>query len=540
MLRRLMERLVSNRRAEWDYVIVGGGTAGCVLAARLTERHESRVLLLEAGSEYARVLSVPLAGLRRTVAFSWKYFTVQQPGLARRRISFPFGKVLGGSSSTNGMMFYRGARASYDRWAELGNTGWSFSDLLPYFRKSETWEHGASEFHGDHGPVHVSTPRHRAPFSVAFVEACREQGIPYTEDLNGAQDEGTGFYAVMQRRGRRASAASAYLAPARHRAGLCVETGAIVRKLLIDGSRVAAVEFQDREGGVKSVSASREVILSAGPLNSPKLLMLSGIGPADQLRGIGLRVHHHLPGVGGNLLDHVRIPVLYESHRRSPADMVYWIPAALDYALRRKGVLSSNCCESGAVVRSTPDLRIPDLQFVTHFQSPFYPGVVDLQFGLRGSSVPGTVRAVSTDPMAPPSIDPNYFASGFDTEVAIRGVRLAREIARSSALRRFPLGKEIMPGPDIETDDEIEAYCRATADTAFHAVGTCRMGHDSLAVVDDRLRVHGLENLRVVDASVMPDIPNGNTCAAVLMIAEKAADLIHHAGHGDGVRTDAA
>lgn len=529
---------MSDRRREWDYIIVGGGTAGCVLAARLTERRGSRVLLLEAGSEYAQVLSVPLVGMRRSVAFSWKYSTVQQPGLSRRRISFPYGKVLGGSSSTNGMMYYRGAQASYDQWCELGNTGWSFADVLPYFRKCETWEHGASEFHGDSGPVHVSTPRHLAPFSTAFVDACKQQGIPYTADFNGPQDEGTGFYAVMQRRGRRASAASAYLAPARHREGLRVETGALVRKLLIDGSRVAAVEFQDRQGRVQNVSASHEVILSAGPLNSPKLLMLSGVGPADYLRGVGLRVQHHLPGVGNNLLDHLRIPVLYESPRRSPGDMVYWIPAALDYAFRRKGVLTSNCCESGAVVRSSPGVRIPDLQFVAHFQSPLRPGVVDLQFGLRGGSVPGTVRAVSADPMASPSIDPNYFASDIDIEVAIRGLRLAREIAQSSGFRRFPLGKEILPGPDIKTDDEIGAYCRATADTSFHAVGTCRMGHDSLAVVDDQLRVHGLDNLRIVDASIMPDIPNGNTCATVLMIAEKAADLIKDAG--DGGSRDAA
>jgi choline dehydrogenase len=429
------------------------------------------------------------------------------------------------------MMFYRGARASYDRWAELGNSGWSFSDLLPYFRKSETWEHGASEFHGGDGPVHVSMPRHRAPFSTAFVEGCREQGIPYSEDLNGRQDEGTGFYAVMQRGGRRSSAASAYLAPVRNRANLRVETGAIVNRLVLDGSRVIAVELQDREGGLQRVSASREVILSAGPLNSPKLLMLSGVGPAGHLRGLGIPVHQDLPGVGSHLLDHVRIPVLYESKRRSPADVVHWIPAGLDYAFRRRGVLTSNCCESGAVVRSSADVRIPDIQFVTHFQSPFQRGAVDLQFGLRGSSVPGTVRLTSADPTAPPAIDPNYLASEADIEIAVRGARLAREIARSTALQRFPLGREILPGDGVQTDAELEAYCRAAADTAFHAVGTCRMGNDPMAVVDDRLRVHGLDNLRIVDASIMPDIPNANTCATVLMIAEKAADLISSPGN---------
>lgn len=517
---------MSDGRREWDYVIVGGGTAGCVLAARLTERPGTRVLLLEAGGEYAQVLSVPLVGLRRSVAFSWKYWTVQQPGLSGRRISFPYGKVLGGSSSTNGMMYYRGARAGYDRWSELGNAGWSFADVLPYFRKCETWEHGASKFHGDSGPVHVSSPRHVAPFSTAFVEACKEHGIPYTEDFNGPQDEGTGFYAIMEGGGRRSSAAPAYLAPARHRDELRVETGVLVHKLLIDGSRVTAVEFRDRSGEVQHVTASREVILSAGPLNSAKLLMLSGVGPADHLRGVGLRLHHHLPGVGNNLHDHLRIPVLYESPQRSPGDVRYWIPAALDYAFRRKGVLTSNCCESGAVVRSSPGVRIPDLQFVSHFQSALHPGVVDLQFGLRGSSTGGTVRVTSADPLAPPSIDPNYFAADIDIEVAVRGLRLAREIARSPGFRDFPLGKEILPGPGAKSDDEIAAHCRATADTSFHAVGTCRMGNDPLAVVDDQLRVHGLDNLRVVDASIMPEIPNGNTCATVLMIAEKAGDLI--------------
>lgn len=529
---------MSDRRREWDYIIVGGGTAGCVLAARLTERRGSRVLLLEAGSEYARVLSVPLLGLQRTAAFSWQYATVQQRGLSQRRISFPLGKVLGGSSSTNAMMYYRGTRASYDRWCELGNIGWSSADLLPYFRKCESWEHGASEFHGDSGPVHVSMPRHQAPFSTAFVEACTELGIPYTEDFNGPRDEGTGFYAVMQWRGRRWGAAPAYLGPARHRDGLRVETGAVVRRLLIDGSRVTAVEFQDQEGSVHRVAAAREVILSAGPVNSPKLLMLSGVGPADYLRGIGVAVHHDLPGVGGNLLDHVRMPVLYESHRRSPANPANWIPAAFDYAFRRRGVLASNCCESGAVVRSSPRVRAPDLQFVTHFQTSLRPGAVDLECNLRGSSVPGTVRAVSPDPMAFPAIDPNYFASDVDIETAIRGVRLAREIARQPGWRSFPLGKETLPGPDIQTDAEIAAYCRAMATTSFHPVGTCRIGHDPLAVVDNRLRVRGLDNVRIVDASIMPDIPNANTCATVLMIAEKAADLIAHAV--DGAGADAA
>jgi choline dehydrogenase-like flavoprotein len=517
---------------DWDYIIVGGGTAGCVMAARLTEQHGLRVLLLEAGGEYSKILSVPLVGLRKTTALSWKYFTTQQRGLAQRRISFPFGKLLGGSSSTNGMMYYRGTRNSYERWRELGNPGWSFASLLPYFRKCETWERGASEFHGDSGPVHVSMPRHQAPFSKAFVDACIEQGISYTDDFNGPQDEGAGYFPVMQQSGRRMGAASAYLAPARGRSDLHVETGSVARKLLVEGSRAIGVEFQDREGQVQSAFASREVILSAGPLNSPKLLMLSGIGPADYIHHLGVQLHHHLPGVGSNLIDRLRLPVLYESKQRSPGHMIYWIPAALNYAVRRKGVLTSNCCESGAVVRSHPGVKVADLQFVTHFQSPLSPDAVDFQFCFRGSSVPGTVRASSTDPMAPPLIDPNYLGSDADLEVAVRGIHLAREIAQSAA-RRFPLGEEILPGRHVTTNDEMKEYCRAMADTCFHAVGTCRMGPDSMAVVNDQLRVHGMENLRVVDASIMPDVPNGNTCAAVLMIAEKGADLVTQASSGN-------
>jgi choline dehydrogenase len=350
--------------------------------------------------------------------------------------------------------------------------------------------------------------------------------MPYLEDFNGLQEEGAGFYPVMQRRGWRASAAAAYLAPARRRSNLYVETGALVCRLVIDGSHVSGVEFQSQDGTINRALAAREVILSAGALNSPKILMLSGIGPADYLRTIDIQPRLDLPGVGENLLDHVRIPMIYDSKQRSPGDMVYWIPAAINFALRQRGVLVSNCCESGAIVRSDPSALMPDLQFVTHFQTPLYPGAVDLQFCLSRCSVPGRVRAVSADPRVPPAIDPNYLAAASDIQVAVRGVRLARRIANSPALRRFPLGAEILPGADVVTDHEIEAHCRATAETAYHPVGTCRMGRDPLAVADAELRIHGLDNLRVVDASVMPDIPTGNTCAPVLMIAEKAVDLI--------------
>jgi len=519
-----MKGFVSRR--EWDYIIVGGGTAGCVVAARLSEHSGTKVLLLEAGGEYKAILSIPLAGLRRMETYSWKYSTVQQSGAGRRIISLPVGKVLGGSSSTNAMMYYRGTRASYDRWEELGNPGWTFARILPYFQKSETWEGGASEYHGGEGPIHVSNPRHKAAFSKSFVEACVEQGMPYLDDFNGPQEEGTGFYSVMQRGGSRASSANAYLAPARRRPNLEIETGTVVRRLVIERSRVIGVEFMTPDGTTKSALACREVILSAGALNSPKILMLSGVGPADYLRSIKIEPRLDLPGVGEHLLDHVRIPVIYESGQRSPGHKINWIPAALDYALRRKGVLASNCCESGAIVRSDPDAPMPDLQFVTHFQTSVQRDAVDLQFCLSRCSAAGRVRAASANPSDAPMIDPNYLGADADVRVAVRGVRLARRIANSPALRRFPLGREAFPGSDVTTDRDIEAYCRATADTAYHPVGTCKMGRDPMAVVDSDLRVHGLDGLRVVDASVMPDIPTGNTCAPVLMIAEKAADLI--------------
>lgn len=513
-------------RRAWDYIIAGGGTAGCVLAARLTEDKGVRVLLLEAGGEYPLALSVPLAGMRQTTRYSWKYFTAQQRELGGRRISFPFGKVLGGSSSVNAMMYCRGTARCYDRWRELGNPGWGFSDVLPYFRKSEHQERGGSNQHGTGGPVGVSDPRHTAAFSRAFVEACLETGIPYLDDFNGEQEVGAGFYQVMQRGGRRESAATAYLRRARGRDQLRVETAANVHRVVIEDGRAVGIEFEDRTGTLRLERCDGEVILSAGALNSPKLLMLSGVGPPLQLRRCGIETLVESIGVGQNLQDHLRVPVLYESKRRSPGDMSQWVPAAIRYALQRKGVLASNCCEAGAMVRSTADADVPDLQFVTHFQSPLYPGTVDLQYCLARTASRGSITIASRDPMEPPRIDPNYLSAPGDVRLAVRGLWLAREIALAPSLQEFGLGREVMPGLDMESDLEIERHVRATAETCYHPVGTCRMGNDSGAVVDADLRVHGVQGLRVVDASVMPELPNGNTAAPVLMIAEKAADLI--------------
>ena len=510
----------------FDYVIIGGGPAGCVLAARLSERSDLSVLLLEAGGPYQRILSIPLVGMRKIHTLSWKYQTSPQSHLGSRRLALPFGKLIGGSSSINAMMYVRGTPAAYDRWAELGNPGWGFSDLLPYFRKSERFEDGASAYHGDRGPIYVSHPRFRAPFSSAFVAACLEIGIPGTDDFNGSAPEGAGFYDVMQNRGVRSAAAKAYLGPAKHRANLRIMPHANVQRILINHGCATGVEFLDAHGQTQRVSADREVILSAGSLNSPKLLMLSGIGPADPLQALGIPCMLDLPGVGANLQDHPRVPVLYETSQRSPGAKLHWPGAVARYAFNRTGVLASNCCESGALVRSHAGVPIPDLQFVTHFQSHQYPGVVDLQFNLAHVHSRGRVSLTSADPQTAPKIDPNFLSDPADVLAAIAGIRLARKIAATSRLQAFPLTREILPGADLQSDAQLHAYCQSMAETSYHTIGTCRMGTDAMAVVDPNLRVHGLNQLRVVDASVMPELPNGNTCAPTYMIAEKAADLI--------------
>lgn len=432
---------------EWDYVIAGGGTAGCVLAARLSEPTGLRVLLIEAGGGYpGPALSVPLAGMRQTVNYSWKYFTQPQAGLAHRRISYPFGKLLGGSSSTNAMMYYRGSAASYDLWERLGCAGWNFASLLPYFRKSERWQHGSSEYHGGSGPIDVSEPRHVAPFSRAFVAACLERGMPLVRDFNHPAAEGAGLFAVMQRRGKRADAATGYLQPAKHRVD--IETDSLVHRVVIEKDRAVGLEFSTRTGELRMARARREVVISAGALNSPKLLMLSGIGPASQLRLLGIPVQLDLAGVGQNLQDHLRIPVLYQSGRRSPGDMLYWVPAALEYGLRRRGVMASNCCEAGAVLKSVATLDAPDLQFVTHFQTSLYPGSVDLQFCLTRTASRGSVTLRSPDPHAAPSIDPNFLSDQEDVRAALAGIGVARELAGTSALRQFPLGSKYSRAPN--------------------------------------------------------------------------------------------
>jgi choline dehydrogenase-like flavoprotein len=490
---------------EWDYVIVGGGTAGCVLASRLVEDPEVSVLLLEAGPVTPRRMSIPLVGMKFSKRYSWGYRTTPQPGLNGRSISFPYGKLLGGSSAINAMMYCRGSRGNYDEWASLGNEGWSYAEVLPWFEKFER-------------QMQPSAPRHRARFSQAFVEACVQTGLSPATGFNVEEPRGAGYFEVLQRDGARSSSANTYLEPSVPNARLEVWTGVEVLRLALHDDRAFGVVHRNAKGEEEIARARREVLVCAGALNSPKLLMLSGVGPADHLRGLGIAVSIDLPGVGKNLRDHVRIPILYDASERSPGHRLDWPRAAVEYALFRSGVLTSNCCEAGAF--------IDGLQFVTHFQSHLLPGTVDLQCCLMRTRGTGSVTLSSDDPAAPPEIDPRYLSHSEEIDDLRRGLELARAVARAPALQGFGLGAERIPGSDCRTRTEIEYALRSSAETCYHAVGTCKMGSDPLAVVDAELRVHGVRGLRVVDASIMPTLPDGNTSAAVFMIAEKASAFL--------------
>ncbi len=521
-----------------DYIIVGAGSAGCVLANRLSADPGIQVLLLEAGPTDQKLeIKIPaaFAKLFKTER-DWAYETDPDPGAGRRRHFWPRGRALGGSSSINAMIYIRGNRRDFDAWAARGNRGWRYADVLPYFKRAENQARGGDAFHGTGGPLDVADLVQPNPLTIAFVEAMSELGVPPNPDFNASEQDGAGIYQVTQRRGRRASAATAYLAPAMRRPNLKVKTGARVDRIVFDNGRATGVVVA-RGPREETISAQRGVILCGGAINSPQALMLSGIGPADHLREMKIDLILDAPGVGQNLQDHIVCGAIFNCLKPVTLDSAETIPNLLRFVFAGAGPLTSNVAEGGAFVRSLSDLEQPDVQF--HFAPAFF---IDHGFanpkGRAGFSIGptlirpksrGAITLRSANPGAPPRIVANYFADPADMATLIRGLKLARETGHARAFAAFR-GDEYLPGPAIADDEGWAAHARSYCQTLYHPAGTCRMGADTLAVVDDQLRVLGIGGLWVVDASIMPDVVAGNTNAAVIMIAEKAADLIV-AGH---------
>jgi choline dehydrogenase len=529
----------SSETAEFDYVIVGAGSAGCVLANRLSADGKNSVLLLEAGPKDSNIwIHVPLGygKLFKDKSVNWMYQTEPEPGLDGRTVFQPRGKVLGGSSSINGLLYVRGQHEDYDRWRQHGNSGWGYDDVLPYFRKAEDQQRGADDFHGVGGPLAVSDSRHADPLSEAFVQAAAETGIPVNSDFNGASQEGAGFFQTTTRRGRRASTAVAYLRPAKGRSNLHVETSALAQRILFDGRRADAVEYR-KAGTLRTARARKEILVSSGAYNSPQLLQLSGVGPAELLRKHGIDVVLDAPGVGHDLQDHLQVRVVMRCAKKITLNDIVNHPvrrilAGARYAAFRKGPLTIAAGTSGAFFKTSPRLATPDIQihflpFSTdkmgeklHSFSGFSASVCQLRPESRGS-----LRIRSADPAVPPEIRINYLATEVDRAANVEGLKILRKILQAPALSSY-VTEEVDPGAKVSTDEELLNYCRQRGSTIYHPTSTCRMGSDSLAVVDQRLRVRGIEGLRVVDGSIMPDLVSGNTNAAIIMIAEKASEMI--------------
>ena len=521
------------RSLEYDYIIVGAGSAGCVLAARLTEEPHKRVLLLEAGGrDTAREIKIPAAFYKLyKTSVDWNYSTEPEPHLLNRKLYWPRGKVLGGSSSINAMIYIRGSAADFDCWEKMGNPGWGFRDVLPYFKKSENNERGASEFHGAGGPLCVSDLRYVNPLTRAFLDAAGEIGIAANSDFNGATQDGAGLYQVTHKNGQRHSAADAFLRAAMTRPNLKVLTGANATRILIERNRAVGVAI-DRNGRHEEVRVAKDVILAGGSVNSPQLLMLSGIGSAEELKRVGVQAVHDLPGVGKNLQDHPMLSVGYGCKKRVSLDTAETVWNVARYLALKSGPLASNVAESGLFTRTREGLDRPDLQLL--FGPAYYRnhGITRMKgsyFGFGPTLVTpesrGEITLRSADPFVAPRIRANYLSTENDVKTLIAGVRLARELAHAKAFEEFR-GDELPEGAGAATDAEIAEFIRRETETLYHPVGSCKMGNDEMAVVDARLRVRGIDGLRVVDASVMPRVPAGNTNAPTMMIAEKAVDMI--------------
>lgn len=522
---------------DFDYIVVGAGSAGCAVANRLSADPKNKVLLLEAGPPDRNFwIHIPVGYYKTMLSpLSWGYDTEPDKGVNDRQIHWPRGKVLGGSSAINGLVYMRGQKEDYDHWRQLGNTGWGFDDVLPFFKKSEDQERGGDDLHGSGGPLKVSDIRDRREICDAFVEAAQELGIPYNDDFNGHEQEGVGYFQTTSRNGRRCSAAVAYLNPIKHRQNLTIATEALANRVIIKDGKAVGVEYS--QGGKEiTADANAEVVLCGGAVNSPQLLQLSGVGPAEHLKSMGIDVVHNAPDVGGNLQDHYQVRAVYELNKPiSVNDDVNnllrraWI--GLDYALRRRGPLTFSAGHACLFTRALPESATPDIQF--HF-IPFsaekpgtglhpFPGVTSSICQLRPESR-GEIMIKSSNPREYPKIVANYLSAEHDRRTIVEGMKVARKISQSPAFAKY-VKLEREPGLDRMDDEALLDFAREKGNTIFHPSCTCRMGQDDKAVVDERLRVRGVRGLRVADCSIMPNVISGNTNAPAIMIGEKCAHM---------------